>query len=395
MTIESLKGLDLLGNATPLPDSVRTYIETNVALGSGLGNPYRERQIILDTRTLPNGALVFAKSDPRWSAFMNTYAVWEEDILAANFDRSYTVEFPKGATYSFTWQVDNAAQIFLDGEEIGTSGSNFSGPSAVVTKFVTQGQHTVGWTCQNAGDVGGFALTVSSGSCGAYIITDFFGTAAGIPMDRSVTQANDLFASAVSAGQSDMLALLECYNEMRAVVDGTPPFTISIAGVPLPGNPYADYDSALAALIIRADQAVGGVVSSIPTAVQSAQGWTGMAQHFANEAIFQTKAGVEWADIPGDLELPVTGFITALPGYGDDTSEGGTAQFLESIANVEIQAGQALIAAMREGRNNATLDAENVKHDNIIPDTASSEPPQANLGDAEYTVDEARALTGG
>ena len=395
MTIESLKGLELLGNATPLPASVRTYINDNIALGSGLGNPYREQQIIVDTRSLPPGDSVSALSDPRWSSFMNTYAVWETDVYAANFNRSYTINFPRDGTYSFTWQVDNSAQIFLDGTEIGSSGSNFLGPSSVVTQYVTAGDHVLSWTCQNAGDVGGFALTVTNKPCGAFIITDFLGTAAGIPMNRYVSQANELIAFNVAAGQADMLALLECYDEMRAVVDGSPPFTISIAGVPLPGNPYADYDSALAALITRADQAVGAILSAIPAAAESAQGWTVMAQHFANEAVFQDKAGIDFATIPGNQELPITVFITALSSYGQDTAEGGTAQFLESIANVEVQAGQAIVGAMREGRNNETLDAESVRHDNVIPDAPAEAPAQATLSDSEYTVAEARALAGG
>lgn len=267
MTIESLKGLDLLGNATPLPANVKTYLEDNIALGSG--------------------------------------------------------------------------------------------------------------------------------TCGTYLVTDFFGTAAGIPMNQYVSQANELIAFSVAAGETTMLTLLECYDEMRAVVDGSPPFSISIAGSPLPGSPFADYDSALSALITRADQAVGDILAAIPAAAESAAGWTTMAQHFANEAVFQGKAGVDFATIPGNLELPVTVLITGLAGYGQDTSEGGTAQFFESIANTEVQAGQALVGAMREGRNNEALDAESVKHDNVIPEAPSTAIPQATLSNAEYTVAEARALAGG
>ena len=50
---------------------------------------------------------------------------------------------------------------------------------------------------------------------------------------------------------------------------------------------------------------------------------------------------------------------------------------------------------MREGRNNEALDAESVKHDNVIPDQPSTVPEQATLSDGEYTVTEARALAGG
>lgn len=128
----------------------------------GLGGSSLVQQLAFDSRSPPGGG-VSPKSDPRWSNFMNTHAVWESNVYAANFNRSYTINFPVSANYTFTWQVDNAAQIFLGGTEIGRSGSNFRGPSAVVTRFVSAGNRTLSWTCQNPGDVGGFALTVAGG----------------------------------------------------------------------------------------------------------------------------------------------------------------------------------------------------------------------------------------
>lgn len=128
----------------------------------GLGGSSFVQQLAFDSRSPPGGG-VSPKSDRRWSNFMNTHAVWENNVYAPNFNRSYTVNFPVSANYTFTWQVDNSAQIFLDGIEIGRSGSNFRGPSSVVTRFVSGGNHTLAYTCQNAGDVGGFAMTVSGG----------------------------------------------------------------------------------------------------------------------------------------------------------------------------------------------------------------------------------------
>jgi hypothetical protein len=265
MTIESLKGLDLLGNATPLPATVKTYLEDNVAQGSGV--------------------------------------------------------------------------------------------------------------------------------CGTYLITDFFGTAAGLPGNVLVANADSFIRDNITS--SSMTDLKSVFDEMRAVVDGTPPFSISIAGTPLPGSPFADYDSALAALVIRANQAVGAVIGALPDAVTVAADWTALAQHFFTEVRAQGKAGIDWAAIPNNLELPTTVFVVSLDTYGQDTTEGGAAQFLESVANTAVQAGQALVGAMREGRNNEALDAESIKHDNVIPEAPSTALPQATLSNAEYTVAEARALAGG
>jgi hypothetical protein len=229
-------------------------------------------------------------------------------------------------------------------------------------------------------------IALGSGVCGTYLVTDFFGTAAGLPGNALVANADTFIRNNITT--SSMSDLKSVYDEMRAVVDGTPPFTID-------GSPYATYDEALAYLVTKANAAVGTVIGALPAATTVAADWTALAQHFANESVFQGKAGIDWATIPSNLELPTTVFITSLASYGQDTSEGGTAQFLEAVANTEVQAGQALVGAMREGRNNEALDAESVKHDNVIPEAPSSPIPQATLSNAEYTVAEARALAGG
>lgn len=229
-------------------------------------------------------------------------------------------------------------------------------------------------------------IAQGSGVCGTYLVTDFFGTAAGLPGNALVANADSFIRNNITS--ASMNNLKDVYDEMRGVVDGTPPFTID-------GNPYATYDEALAYLVTKADAAVGAVIGALPAAVTVAADWTALARHFANESVFQGKAGIDWATIPSNLELPTTVFITSLAGYGQDTSEGGTAQFLEAIANTEVQAGQALVGAMREGRNNEALDAESVKHDNVIPEAPSTAIPQAALSNSEYTVAEARALAGG
>ena len=68
------------------------------------------------------------------------------------------------------------------------------------------------------------------------------------------------------------------------------------------------------------------------------------------------------------------------------------AQFLESIANTANQYGQAMVGALREGRNTAGLDSIGLKSDNNVPQQPASVPPQATLGDSNYTPDQARAL---
>ena len=120
--------------------------------------------------------------------------------------------------------------------------------------------------------------------------------------------------------------------------------------------------------------------------------WTAMVKHSANEVAFQTKASIDYTTLTAGAQLPITAFIPALAGYGKDTQEGMAAQFLESIANTANQYGQAMVGALREGRNTAGLNAVGVKSDNAVPQQPASVPPQATLSDSEYTPAQARAL---
>jgi hypothetical protein len=84
--------------------------------------------------------------------------------------------------------------------------------------------------------------------------------------------------------------------------------------------------------------------------------------------------------------------VVSIAWHAYDTQTGMAAEFLESIANTANQSGQAMVGALREGRNTAGLNAVNLKIDNAVPQQPNSVPPQATLGDSEYTPAEARAL---
>jgi hypothetical protein len=131
---------------------------------------------------------------------------------------------------------------------------------------------------------------------------------------------------------------------------------------------------------------MGTAITTLNTA------WTEMAQHSANEVAFQTKAAIDYATLTAGAQLPISAFIPALAGYGKETQTGMAAQFLESIANTANQYGQAMIGALREGRNTAGIDAVGLKVDNDVPSQPNAVPPQAPLSNSEYTVAEARAL---
>jgi hypothetical protein len=246
-------------------------------------------------------------------------------------------------------------------------------PAAVPTYYLTQ-------------------LAKGSGPNGTFLTTDFFGSAAGIPYNDYLTTVTSTISTQFTSG--NLGALNTIYSQMVEVVTsgyGIPP-TITIPSGPAAGV-YLTYNAALAALITAADAAVGTAISAMgaTTTATLNTAWTAMTTHSANEETFQALASIDYATLTAGAQLPITAFIPALAGYGQETQTGMAAQFLESIANTANQYGQAMVGALREGRNTAGINAVNLKLDNAVPSLPNAVPPQATLSDSTYTPAQARA----
>jgi hypothetical protein len=235
-------------------------------------------------------------------------------------------------------------------------------------------------------------LAVGSGPQGSILLTDVLGTPTGIGVNEYLAPVNSILASATTAGTLNSLGAV--YSRMVSLFAGTygtPPTIVIPAGAG--AGSYTKYDTALAALVVAADAAIGTTITALGTqATVLNTNWTAMAQHLAQELVLQSRAAIDFDTTPGLGQTEITSFITNLNGYGINTQVGMSAQYLESIANVATQAGQAVIGAMREGRNNVRLDAATVGRDNQVPSTPSVALPQASLGDAVYTPAEAEAV---
>jgi hypothetical protein len=246
-------------------------------------------------------------------------------------------------------------------------------PAAVPTYYLTQ-------------------LAKGSGPNGTFLTTDFFGSAAGIPYNDYLTTVTSTISAQFTSGNLGALNII--YSQMVQVVTsgyGVPP-TITIPSGPAAGA-YATYDAALAALITAADAAVGTAIAAMgaTTTATLNTAWTAMTTHSANEDTFQALASIDYATLTAGAQLPITAFIPSLAGYGQETQTGMAAQFLESIANTANQYGQAMVGALREGRNTAGINAVNLKIDNAVPSLPNAVPPQATLSDSTYTPAQARA----
>lgn len=231
-------------------------------------------------------------------------------------------------------------------------------------------------------------IAQGTGPNGTFLLTDLLPGAAGTRENPALTAAVDLINSGATT------ALDQLYAQMVSVVDstyGTPP-TITIPSGPAAGV-YATYDAALQALVVASNAEIGAIAANAFVAGQVATAndtWSVMARAWALSPNAQSNASISLGTLPASAQLPVTAFIVGLPQQGTDTEVGMSAQYLESVADNSTQGGQAVIAALREGRDRAALDAVGIGHDDSVPDQPTTLPPQAELGDANYTVSQAR-----
>jgi hypothetical protein len=91
-------------------------------------------------------------------------------------------------------------------------------------------------------------------------------------------------------------------------------------------------------------------------------------------------------------------FIFTLPSTGRDTQAGGICQLVESVAdyanaNANISfTGQAVIASLREGRNQVALQSVGITTNADIPAEPNPPAPTANLIPSTYTAQQAANL---
>jgi hypothetical protein len=235
-------------------------------------------------------------------------------------------------------------------------------------------------------------LATGSGPLGSILLTDVLGTPTGIGVVEYLAPVINAVNTMITNNQ--LTDLINIYARMRALIQGdygVPP-TITIPGGPGAGT-YASYNSALQSLITAADQALGSVISNQPLMVGNINSlWVDMTRHLQQETLLQARAGIDFEILDGLGQNEVTSFLLNLTGYGLDTQVGMSAQYLQKIADTATTAGQAVIATMREGRNNRAMDQTAIGHDNAVPDVAPVPLPQADLGDEVYTPAQARAL---
>lgn len=243
-------------------------------------------------------------------------------------------------------------------------------------------------------------LADGTGPNDTILITDLLGTAIG-------WISTDALGNTVAIFNTMNLTYLKTiYQTMTNAVNGqydTGNTVLIPGGTPGAGE-YTDINKAFEGegsgnvaggpgLIPTAYSELGNVVSAYPTQVISLnQNWANMANQIILEQTLQSSAQLNYANLTSGQQNSMYGFIFSLPGYGTDTAVGGTAQFIEGIAQLNTFTGQAVVACLRQGRNQAFLSSSGIYTNSSIPAEPAEPPPQANLLPSVYSENEAGNL---
>lgn len=125
-------------------------------------------------------------------------------------------------------------------------------------------------------------------------------------------------------------------------------------------------DAAVLTQITNANNAISALSAS-PYVTTLNTAWVYMANIMNQEKTYQIQAGIDYFNLLAGEKVSIYGFTANLPAYGKDTASQQACQFLESVADTTTRGGQAIIGAMREGRNVERMNAGGVLTYNQIP----------------------------
>lgn len=245
---------------------------------------------------------------------------------------------------------------------------------------------------------------LGSGTCGTVKLVDVIGTLIGWNI------IDNLNTTTATINQMDTSALTSCYQNMATCLAGgfttqevnpSPPpdylYTVTIPGL----GSWGPYESELqaineafsAGLIPQANSIIAGYQSSQSTnATKLNTAWTAMAQQSQREINNQAQAQLNYSILTANDKNSVRALINSLPGYGLQTEAGGPCSVMEQICNLTTQPGQAVVAVMRQGKNQDVLGNAGIGTNSNMPQTQNPPPAQATLIPSTYTEAQASAL---
>jgi hypothetical protein len=132
-------------------------------------------------------------------------------------------------------------------------------------------------------------------------------------------------------------------------------------------------DAAVITQIANANAAIAAL-SANPNVTTLNTAWTYMANLMNISAKYTSQAGVDYFLLQAGDTNSTKSFVQNLPQYGLLTASGDAAQFLENLADTATLGGQAIVGAMREGRNQERLNAGGLYNNTQTPSDAVVAP---------------------
>lgn len=255
-------------------------------------------------------------------------------------------------------------------------------------------------------------LANGTGPNNSLTLNDVIGTAAGVthkdqlPVSQQVLQDLDndgqldvLTADAgpSSSGTGVYTVMQYCLNGNYTIDAGGPgPYTVLIPSGVYGAGSYGPYgseaeaiDDAFANGLIPAASTLISAIAAANAALteQANQSYTLMAQQLKREKDNQSLAQINYTNLEANSKSALFAITTNLHTIGLDTTQGGSAQYFEAIADMTSLSGQAVIASMREGRNIRRLNDIGINLDTQIAPLTNT--TKADLLPAQDTVAEA------
>lgn len=249
-------------------------------------------------------------------------------------------------------------------------------------------------------------LAVGGGVNGDIRIVDIIGLAAGWVATDAFAETVDIFAT-MDLSQLTLIyqTMVNCLNGSYGPTDSGPivipgglPCAGTYVGTDIAPFPPPDWDPtaislAMSCLTGAAATEINNLEIQYPTQCAELNTlWTSMASQVSQEDTLQALIKLNYADLTANDKNSIYGFIYNLPTYGVQTEEGGVAWFLESMSNLSILGGQAIIACLREGKNQQALNNAGIYTNTKIPSDPNPPPPQAELLPSTYSESEAASL---
>jgi hypothetical protein len=245
-------------------------------------------------------------------------------------------------------------------------------------------------------------LATGTGNDNRILITDILGQAIGWVSTDALGNTVAIFDT------MNLTDLQNIYQTMANTVNGQYDAGNGIISIPggTPGaGEYSSIDLAFEGegasnvvlggpgLIPVAVSKISNVVAAYPDQVSNLnQNWNAITNQLITENTLQNLAELNYANLSANQRNSMYGFIFSLPSYGLDSTVGGTAQFIEGVANLASFTGQAVVACMREGQNQQALSVSGIQTNSGIPAEPIPPLPQANLLPSTYSESEAANL---